>query len=471
MYKTTVGIEIHAELNTASKIFSSVKNNYGDSANSNVSAIDLAYPGTLPLLNEETIRLGIKTALVLNCKINKKMHFDRKNYFYPDLAKAYQITQARTPIGVDGYVEIEVNNKKKKIRIHDVHLEEDTAKSIHRSESSLLDFNRAGVPLIEIVSEADMESAEEAVAYVSKLRELLLYAGISDVKIEEGSMRCDANVSISKTEKLGTRTEIKNIGSITNVGLAIETEAKRQEKLIKQGIKIEEETRKYDDKTGETILLRKKNANDYRYFPEANIPILEIDDSYIDSVKNTLELSADERREIYRKHKILDINIEKLIANKNMSDYLNRFLDSNIDLLLASNLILGDIASYSNKVSKSILELGLSDEKFIELCNLFNESKINTNILKDIFKEILNSDKKIIDILKEKNLILSADDDEIDKYVNKVIDEEKASVADFLSGNERALKHLMGMMMKESKGKVRPDLLNKALVEKLNSLK
>lgn len=471
MYKTTVGIEIHAELNTVTKVFSAAKNNYGDAANSNASAIDLAYPGTMPLLNEEVIALATKAAIALNCRINKKMHFDRKNYFYPDLAKGYQITQARTPIGQDGYVEFEVNDVKKKVRIHDIHIEEDTAKSLHRTNASLLDFNRAGVPLIEIVSEADIESAEEAVAYVSKLREILLYAEVSDVKIEEGSMRCDANVSISKTDKLGTRTEIKNIGSISNVGLAIKSEAKRQASLLDKNIEIEEETRKYDEKTDETIFLRKKNPDDYRYFPEADIPHLELDDAYIKKIKETMSLSADDRREIYKKHQILDINIEKLIANKTMSDYLNRFLNSGVDILLASNLILGDLASYSNKLSKSILELGLSDEKFIELCNLFSESKINSKILKDIIEEIITNEKSIKEILKDKKLSLSDDDDEIDKYVNKVIQEEKESVADFLSGNERALKHLMGMMMKESKGKVRPDLLNKALVDKLNKLK
>ena len=267
-YKTTVGIEVHAELKTNTKIFSNSLNGYANMANTNVNVIDLGYPGTLPTLNREVINKGIISATILNCEINKKMHFDRKNYFYPDLPKGYQITQARTPIGVNGYVEIDVDGAKKKIRIHDIHIEEDTCKSIHYNNSSLLDFNRAGVPLIEIVTEADISSSREAVAYLEKLRELLLYADVSDCKIEEGSMRCDVNVSISKTDKLGTKIEVKNIGSISNVGIAIEKEIIRQKELLEKGEVLKEETRRFDDKINQTILMRvKETGNDYRYFP------------------------------------------------------------------------------------------------------------------------------------------------------------------------------------------------------------
>ena len=267
-YQTTIGIEVHCELKTNTKMFSSAKNGYGTTANSYVNIIDLGYPGALPIINKGAIELALRAALVLNCEINKKMHFDRKNYFYPDLPKGYQITQARTPIGIHGYVEIDTPNGKKKIGIHDIHIEEDTAKSIHTAESSLLDFNRAGVPLIEIVTEPDMNTKEEAMAYVEKLRELLLYANISDCKIEEGSMRCDVNVSISKTEKLGTRAEIKNIGSISNIGLAIQKEVERQQEIYENGGTIQEETRRFDEKKGKTVLMRvKETGNDYRYFP------------------------------------------------------------------------------------------------------------------------------------------------------------------------------------------------------------
>ena len=246
-YKTTVGIEVHCELKTNTKMFSDSYNNYGLSANSNINLIDFAYPGVLPTVNKGAVELALKAALALNCTINKKMFFYRKNYFYPDLPKGYQITQARSPIGVNGYVEVNLDGKLKKIGIHDIHIEEDTAKSIHHNNKSLLDFNRCGVPLIEIVSEVDMNTPEEAMAYLDTLREILVYADVSDCKIEEGSMRCDVNVSVSKTDILGTRTETKNIGSISNVGRAIISEAKRQEEILENGGEIVDETRRFDE--------------------------------------------------------------------------------------------------------------------------------------------------------------------------------------------------------------------------------
>ena len=326
-YKTTVGIEVHAELKTKTKIFSSSLNSYGKMANTMVNPVDLGYPGTLPTLNKEVIRLALRAALVLNCTINKRMHFDRKNYFYPDNPKNYQITQNRTPIGVNGYVEIETENGPKKIRIHDIHIEEDTCKSTHGKTSSMLDFNRAGVPLVEIVTEADMNSDEEAMKYLERLRDLLLYADVSDCKIEEGSMRCDCNVSISKTEKWGTKVEIKNIGSISNVGLAIKYEEKRQEELLEKGEVIKEQTRRYDDKTDTTVLMRyKETGNDYRYFPEPDIPFVTLTDEYIKEVKDNLPMTASERRKVYVEEGISDLNAGKVLANRNISDYLNKFI-------------------------------------------------------------------------------------------------------------------------------------------------
>jgi len=274
-YIPTIGIEVHVELKTKTKIFSPSINGYGEMANSLTNVIDLGYPGTLPTLNKEVVNLAIKAATVLNCKIRREMHFDRKNYFYPDNSKNYQITQARTPIGYDGYVEIEINGTKKKIEIEEMHIEEDTCKSTHRSNKTLLDFNRAGVPLIEIVTKPCISSGEEAKAYLEKLRELLFYSDISDCKIEEGSMRADANVSIRKNESdpFGTKTEIKNIGSITNVGISIEKEIERQSEMLDNGQTFKVETRRYDDKLGKTVLMRvKETGNDYRYFPEPDIP-------------------------------------------------------------------------------------------------------------------------------------------------------------------------------------------------------
>ena len=267
MLEPTIGIEVHVELKSKNKVFSNTINAYSNNANTNVNIVDLGYPGTLPVLNYEVVKMALKAALALNCKINKKMHFDRKNYFYPDLPKGYQITEQATPIGYDGYLEIEVDGCTRKIGIERIHIEEDTCKSMHVLDNTLLNYNRAGVPLVEIVTKPDIKSPKEAVAYVETLRRTLLYLEISDVKIEEGSMRCDTNISLApqNAEKLGTKIEIKNIGSVSNVGISLEYEIKRQKELLENGTILKEETRRFDDNTNSTILLRvKETGNDYR---------------------------------------------------------------------------------------------------------------------------------------------------------------------------------------------------------------
>ena len=354
-YIPTIGIEVHVELKTKTKIFSNSRNGYGQMANSLTNVIDLGYPGTLPTLNEEVINLAIRAATILNCKIRKEMHFDRKNYFYPDNPKNYQITQARTPIGYDGYVEIEVNGEKKKIYIEEMHIEEDTCKSAHRGDKTLLDFNRAGVPLIEIVTKPCLSSGEEAKLYLEKLRELLSYGDISDCKIEEGSMRADANVSIRKKESdsFGTKAEIKNIGSISNVGLSIEKEIARQTEIYDKGETFKAQTRRFDDKKQDTVLMRvKETGNDYRYFPEPDIPFVIITDKMIEREKEQIPMLPDERRKIYQDKGILEINANKLVQNRSLSDYFNELLEDKIDFKVASNLLLGDISAYLNKNEK-----------------------------------------------------------------------------------------------------------------------
>ncbi len=464
-YKTTVGIEVHAELKTKTKMFSNSANHYGKMANTCTNVIDLGYPGTLPTVNEEAIHLGLRAALVLNCKINKHMHFDRKNYFYPDNPKNYQITQNRTPIGVNGYVEIDTDNGKKKIRIHDIHIEEDTCKSIHSTKSSLLDFNRAGVPLVEIVTEADMSSAEEAVKYLEKLRELLLYADVSDCKIEEGSMRCDCNVSVSKTDKLNTKVEVKNIGSISNVGVAVKYEEERQIALYESGKTFKEQTRRFDDKTMSTVLMRVKEVgNDYRYFPEPDIPFIDLSDEYIEETKNNLPLSAEERRKIYRKAGISDINIEKIIQNRTISDYLCKF--DKINLVIASNLLLGDIAAYLNKYEMKLEDTKCTTDKFRTVVNYLDKGKINSKIFKEILDDIMESDSSIDKILEDHN-IKEMSEDELDRIINTVLENNSASVNDYKNGNERAIKYLMGQIMKETKGNANPSLVNNKLIELL----
>lgn len=469
-YIPTIGIEVHVELKTNTKIFSPSTNGYGMSANTLVNEIDLGYPGTLPLINRKVLDIGIKACQVLHCKIRRKMHFDRKNYFYPDNPKNYQITQARTPIGYDGYVEIEIDGKKKKIEIEEMHIEEDTCKSAHRKNVTLLDFNRAGVPLIEIVTKPCMSSSEEAMKYLEKLRETLLYADISDCKIEEGSMRCDCNVSIRPRvdSPYGTKVEVKNIGSISNVGVSIDSEIKRQGLLYDAEETFKEQTRRFDSKLNDTVLMRvKETGNDYRYFPEPDIPYIHLTDAYIDSVLSSIPMLPDERREKYRNLGMSTVNIEKIIANKSLSDYLNDFLESGIDMQTASNLLLGDISFYLNKESKSIYETGLNHEKFIDLVNKTHTRCLTSKNLKEILTDILESDKSISTIMEEKGISNITDTKEVQALVLKVLSENEESVTSYLEGHDRSFKYLMGQIMKESHGKIDPLVASNTLKEEL----
>lgn len=470
MYKKTIGLEVHVELNTNSKFFSSSLNNYNSLPNHNVNYIDLAYPGTLPTLNKEAINQGIRAAILLNASINKEMHFDRKNYFYPDIPKNYQITQNTTPIGVNGYIEIEVNGVKKKIRIHDLHLEEDTAKSIHKEDKSYLDFNRAGLPLLEIVSEADMESGEEAVLYLEKLRELFLYAGISDCKIEEGSMRCDANISISKTDKLGTKVEIKNIGSISNVGIAIDKEAKRQEELLTKGEIIKEQTRRYDDNLKDTVLMRyKETGNDYRYFKEADIPMFYLTDEEIEKIKNSLPMTAEKLRKIFKENGILDINIEKLIKNKDYSLMLSKIIDKDYSLVIASNLLLGPVSQYLNETSKNILDTLLDIDRFEKILKAFSNEEIDNKMFKDMLKDFMENEEDVELIIKNYKASLM-DTDTLREIIIEIINNSKSEVEEIKAGNERKIQYLVGQTMKKTSGKVSPKSINEIINEELGKL-
>lgn len=470
-YIPTIGIEVHVELKTNTKIFSNSKNGYGQMANSYTNVIDLGYPGTLPTLNMEVVNLAIKAATVLNCKIRRKMHFDRKNYFYPDNPKNFQITQSRTPIGYDGYVEIEVNGTKKKIEIEEMHIEEDTCKSTHRGDKTLLDFNRAGVPLIEIVTKPCISSSEEAKLYLEKLKELLFYSDISDCKMEEGSMRCDANVSIRKNESdpYGTKCEIKNIGSISNVGLSIEKEIIRQAKLLDNNETFKEQTRRYDDKLGDTVLMRvKETGNDYRYFPEPDIPYLYVTEEMISDVAKTIGMLPDERRELYLSKGVSLVNANKLIQNKPLSDYFNSLISLDIDFKIASNLLLGDISAYLNRTEKSIEETTLTKERFSDLVSKVSSGTLTSKNLKEILDKVLEEESAISDIMQEMHIENITDDKAIRELIQRIIKENPATVADYKAGHDRALKFFMGQVMKETKGSANPQLAMSILQEELH---
>ena len=469
-YIPTIGIEVHVELKTNTKIFSNSLNGYGQMANSLTNVVDLGYPGTLPTLNKEVVNLAIKAACVLNCKIRKEMHFDRKNYFYPDNPKNFQITQGRTPIGYDGYVEIEVDGTKKKIEIEEMHIEEDTCKSTHRGDKTLLDFNRAGVPLIEIVTKPCISSSTEAKLYLEKLKELLFYTDISDCKMEEGSMRCEANVSIRKneTDPLGTKCEIKNIGSISNVGISIEKEIIRQTELLEKGETFKEQTRRYDDKLGDTVLMRiKETGNDYRYFPEPDIPYLYLTDTMIEEVRNTIEMLPDERRNLYMEKNVSEINAKKLVQNKPLSDYFNTLLTEDINFKIASNLLLGDISAYLNKAEKSITDTTLTKERMVELVNKISDNTLTSKNLKDILDKVLEEDKSISEIIKESGIENITDDTALREIIKKIVSENSESVTDYKNGHDRAIKFLMGQVMKETKGSANPKLAMNILIEEL----
>ena len=467
-YKPTIGIEVHLELKTNSKVFSPSKNNYNDPVNSNINEIDLAYPGVLPTVNEGVLKSAIKASLALNMDITKTMHFDRKNYYYADLPKGYQITQNETPIGRDGFIMIDSLEGKKKIGIERLHIEEDTAKSLHHKDRTLLNYNRCGVPLIEIVSRPDMHSKEEAMEYAKTLREILYYAGVSDCKIEEGSMRCDVNISVSCSDELGVRSEIKNIGSISNIGDAIDMEVKRQVKLLEEGKTLFEDTRKFSS-SGETIFMRRKEPNkDYRFFPEPDIPYLHISSDYILDVKNTLPMLPDERRVLYEGKEIPHLNINKLISNKDLSDYINMFLEEDIDFKIASNILLGDISSYLNNKRISIFDTKLNKDKFVSLVNALKSEKISSKIMKDNLNNILEGNISIEEVISSSGLI--SNEDEIISLVKSVIDENMDSVISYKNGKDNAFKFLMGMVMKKSSGKVNPKLASDLLKNEINNI-
>lgn len=460
-FKPTIGIEVHMELNTNAKVFSNSKNNYKDIANTNINEIDFAYPGVLPSFNKEVLHKALLACLGLNMKITRKMHFDRKNYFYPDLPKGYQITQFNTPIGTNGYIKL---SNGKKIGISDIHIEEDTCKSLHHNGKTYLNFNRCGVPLLEIVSCADMHSKEEAVEYAEGLRELMLYLGVSDCKIEEGSMRFDVNVSVSKDDTLGVRSEIKNIGSISNIADAIDYEVNRKIKALENGEELLFETRKFNSNTLETEFMRVKDTNtDYRYFPEPDLPYLIVTDEMINNISDTMTMLPIKRREKYSLKGVSDININKLLSNKELSDYLNMFLNDDIDFTIASNILLGDISSYLNNKRMSIFDTKLSKERFETVVNYLASGKISSKIFKDELVNIMQSDTLDLD-----SNIVSSDIGEIEKLVSSILENYPDSVSDYKKGKDNAIKFLMGMCMKDSGGKIDPKTTMEILLKLLN---
>ena len=471
-FETVIGLEVHVELKTDSKIFSPAPAHFGAEPNSNTNVIDWGYPGVLPVMNKRALEFGMKASLSLNCENSQHTHFERKNYFYPDNPKAYQISQFDQPIGHDGWIEIEVEGKKKKIRIERVHLEEDAGKNMHGNEGySYVDLNRQGTPLIEIVSEADMRSPEEAYAYLEALRSIIQFTEVSDVKMEECSMRFDANISLSPygQEAFGTKTELKNLNSMTFVKKGLAYEEKRQAKVLLSGGEIKQETRRFDEKTNTTILMRvKEGSSDYRYFPEPDIPRFEIDDAWIERVRQSLPEMPAKRRERYiNELELPEYDAMVLTQTKEMSDFFDATIENGADAKLASNWLMGEVSAYLNSEKLELNESKLTPESLAGMIQLIVDGTISSKIAKKVFQELMKNggDPKVI--VKEKGLIQLSDPAQLLPIINEVLDNNAQSIEDFKNGKDRAVGFLVGQIMKATKGQANPGVVNQLLKQEL----
>lgn len=471
-FETVIGLEVHVELKTDSKIFSPSAAHFGAEPNTNTNVIDFSMPGVLPVMNKGALEFGMRAALALNCTISQSTHFDRKNYFYPDNPKAYQISQADEPIGHDGWIEIEVEGKKKKIRIERVHLEEDAGKNIHGTDGySYVDLNRQGTPLIEIVSEADMRSPEEAYAYLEAIRSIIQFSGVSDVKMEEGSMRCDANISLRPygQEEFGTKAELKNLNSLNNVKMGLIHEEKRQAKVLLSGGIIQQETRKYDEATKSTILMRvKEGASDYRYFPEPDVPRIEISDEWIEEIRQSIpELPAARRTRYVKELGLPEYDAMVLTLSRDMSDFFDATLNEGADAKQASNWLMGEVSAYLNSEKLELLETKLTPNNLAGMINLIADGTISSKIAKKVFKELIENGGDAKEVVEAKGLVQLSDPAQLLPIINDILDDNAQSIEDFKNGKGRAHGFLVGQIMKATKGKGNPGVVNKLLSEEL----
>lgn len=472
-FETTVGIEVHIELETNSKAFSPAPVEYGAESNTNTNVIDWGYPGALPEINKGALEFGMRAAMALHCKIQPDIHFDRKNYFYPDNPKAYQITQKETPIAHDGWLEITLEDgTKKKIRIHEMHVEEDAGKNTHNPDGySYVDLNRQGTPLIEIVAEPDLSSADEAYAYLTRLRQIIQFTGVSDVKMEQGSMRADVNVSVRPkgSDKLGTRTEMKNLNSFEHARKGIEYEVKRQVGILMKGSEIEQETRRFDEPTGKTFLMRsKEEANDYRYFPEPDLPPIHIDDDWIEEVRKSIPEMPDKRRERYvNDWGIPEYDAEVLTQTKEMSDFYEATVEKGADPKLAANWLMGSVNAYLNKNQVELGDTALTPEHLATMIKLISDETISSKIAKKVFKEIIKNDTEPKSWVESKGMVQLSDPKKLQPMIDEVLDNNEQSIEDFKNGKDRALGFLVGQIMKQTRGKANPKVVNQLLIASL----
>ena len=473
-YEVVIGLEVHAELSTKTKIFCSCPTSFGASPNTHTCPICMAMPGTLPVLNEKVVEYAVKAGLATNCEIARDSKNDRKNYFYPDLPKSYQISQFDKPLCEHGYVEIDAKEGKKKIRLTRIHIEEDAGKLNHDefAGGSLVDLNRAGVPLIEIVSEPDLSSSEEVEQYLRKLKSILEYIEVSDCKMQEGSLRADVNVSVRKKgdTKLGTRTEMKNMNSFRSIVRAIEYEVDRQIDVIEDGGKVEQETLRWDDVSGKTFSMRdKEDAQDYRYFPDPDLVAIKLSEEYIENIKNTLPELPESRKERYLKEYQLSEKDAKLItSSKYLSDLFEQAIEVCHNPKAVNNWIISDISRILNETEMEPIEIPFDAKQLGKLIILIDKGTISSSIAKKVLVEMFEHPRDPEDIIDEKGWVQISDEGAIKDVVLKVLEANPQSIVDYKGGKDKALGFLVGQAMKETRGKANPQLLNKMFLEELN---
>ena len=468
MYKVTIGLEVHCEVKTNSKNFSSARNAYSEYPNENIDTVDIGLPGILPVANKEAFRKSLMMALALNCKTPDVVMFDRKNYYYPDLPKGYQITQMEKPVGIDGYVMINVNGEDKKIGIHDIHLEEDTASMEHFSDYSLLDYNRAGVPLLETVTTPCMHSVDEAIAFLEALKGIFLYTGVSDARTDRGEMRVDVNLSLSKDDTLGTRTEMKNINSFNSVRLAIETEIKRQTEVLESGGVILQETRRFDEEKMETFAMRSKvDAVDYKYYIEPNIPPIKIDDAWLDEIKKDIPmLQYDRTLKYMNEYDLSRYDSTIIVKDKSVSDYFEETIKLGCNPKSSANWITSVILGHLNKNDLKINDIYLTPKMLVELINMVDSGKISSKQSKEVFTKCLEENKEPSKVVKELGMTQITDDKTIRDIVVKVLDEHPDLIEDHRKG-KNTFDFFVGQVMKATRGQANPGMTANIIREEI----
>ena len=471
-YKAVIGLEMHCEMLSNAKVFSRAKNEYSDIPNINVRELDMGFPGTLPVLNKEVVKKSILAALVLNCEIPEYMYFDRKNYYYPDLPKGYQITQTHNPVGINGSIKINCGDYEKEVLIHDIHLEEDSASMDHFSDVSLINYNRSGVPLLELVTEPCLSNADEAIAFLEEIRRIYQYTNISLADTKKGQIRCDVNVSIMDFDatELGTKVEVKNVNSFSNVYDTINYEIERQSKLKDEGRydEVVQETRRFDEESGTTVRMRSKaDAVDYKYFVEPNIPKYKINKEVVDEIrKNIPELPSERKRKYIKEYGLSEYDANIIIKNKEYADYFEECIKLGMDKKVAANYLIVNIIAYLNREFITLNEFYLKPELLNQIIKELQNGNISSKQAKEIFNKSLEEKREPKEFISKDNAQIS-DSNELDNIINNILENNPSQVEDYKNGKTNLFDYFVGQVMKETRGKANPVLTKELLKNKL----